>query len=253
MVQEWDKRGRDGGAEEVGGGSCHSDMVAEHGSDPWLQEVAAEEETASDEEAVVEEAAVAEEEADGGRPREACRIGFEMEQQDEKIVEFDYASMGLSGEEALAMGLVSKIQEVETEKKVITLDMVYEKLQGLERMIDEACREKVMARMDKVNAVASKRELKADMHKVDPQKVETAEETADSGRWTGGRIFRWFWDKTFGFARVGADDVFVHTSALEGISDGIAGQRVMMKIIQDKSRSEGAYRDTTAKRSPWES
>ena len=37
--------------------------------------------------------------------------------------------MGLSGEEALAMGLVSKMQAVETEKMVITLDMIYEKLQ----------------------------------------------------------------------------------------------------------------------------
>ena len=39
---------------------------------------------------------------------------------------------------------------------MITLDMVYEKLQGLERMIDEMCREKVMTRMDKANVVESK-------------------------------------------------------------------------------------------------
>ena len=56
-------------------------------------------------------------------------------------------------------------------------------------MIDEACREKVMARMDNVNAVASRRELKADSDKVEPQEMETAEESADTGRWTGGRVF----------------------------------------------------------------
>lgn len=42
--------------------------------------------------------------------------------------------------------------------------------------------------------------------------------------------------------------MFVHTSALEEISGGIVGQRVMSKIIEDKSRAEGAYRANSAKR-----
>lgn len=146
-------------------------MVAEHGSDPCLQEAVAEEATGDGGLGDINDSKMndkIEAEGDCSGPHEACRIGFEMKQQNGKIVE---------------------MQEVETEKQVITLDMVYEKLQGLERMIDEACREKVMTKMDKVNAVASRGEMKVDSDKVEPQEMETAEESADTGRWTGGRVF----------------------------------------------------------------
>ena len=118
-------RGRDGGDGETkaGGGSYHLNMVAEHGSDPCLQEAVAEEAAGDGGLGGINDSKTSEQieaEGDGSGPREACRIRFEMKQQNEKIVE---------------------MQEVETEKQVIMLDMVYEKLQGLERMIDEACRE----------------------------------------------------------------------------------------------------------------
>ena len=63
-----------------------------------------------------------------------------------------------------------------------------------------------------------------------------------------GRVFRWFPDKAFGLVRVGAEDVFLHTSALHGHTDGIVGQRVVVKIIEDRSRVGGAFRATAAKR-----
>ena len=58
----------------------------------------------------------------GGVGREEEALGSTAEEYistgigDNKIVEFDYASMGLSGEEAPAMGLVSKIQEMDEKR-----------------------------------------------------------------------------------------------------------------------------------------
>ena len=112
-----ENRGWDGGEGETkeGGGSYHCNMVAEHGSDPCLQEAVAEETGADGGLGGINDSKTNEQieaEGDDSGPREACRIGFEVKQQNEKIVE---------------------MQEVETEKQMITLDMVYEQLQDLER------------------------------------------------------------------------------------------------------------------------
>ena len=115
-------------------------------------------------------------------------------------------------------------------------------------MVDDVLRERTMERLDKVNVVASRRERTDEKQEVEDKSAVTAQEAANTGRWAMGRVFRWFPDEGFGFVRVGAENVSLHTSALHGHTDGIVGQRVVVKIIEDRSRVGGAFRASAAKR-----
>ena len=89
VAEELEERGRDGGAGEAGGGSYQSNMVAEHDSDPCLQEAMAEEAAGDGGLGGINDSKTNERieaEGDGSGPREACRIRFEIKQQDENIV-----------------------------------------------------------------------------------------------------------------------------------------------------------------------
>ena len=71
-------------------------------------------------------------------------------------------------------------------------------------------------------------------------KVATVAEASLGGGWVAGKIFRWFAEKGFGFAKVAGEDVFVHVNALLGTAGGIIGAKVMLNIVKDEARTKEA-------------